>query len=384
MTRRSCNNKVLTSIPPLLTEKSNEVDDGINYENNALSLKQAENLLTNLDNIRDMIKKKKDPYAIFEKIVIELMDNYKKCCDIIKRYNEKQIIRCDNLNDQIVSLENETLNKISDIQQQSEYSIDTIDVTQKCKDELNILWISFTDPAEIENLKLKSKANLFHEAKMIFNRMGIQLDGPHEAIVDVSIQRVSVKSSESYENELIMGIKFTNSFIVKELKRQIYDFGKKEFLNNNFDLIRYSTRNFWSCKIWKLLRVCNDLKNFKLLESARVTEFGIAVSYKKKNNQDQSKSNSEMKRRYVKNEKELNLLRLEVNDMCCDISAFQIYGSNYLKLNFDERKKYRNILTMAGNVEENCTRETNYLCSNSKSITNLISPLNKHSILKNH
>ncbi|KAL7033646.1 hypothetical protein ACKWTF_007659 [Chironomus riparius] len=225
----------------------------------------------------------------------------------------------------------------------------------KCKDEVNILWITFTDQAEINALRMKNKSDLIQEAKKIFSRMNIKLNKPHKTIIDVLIQKVSVKTDNSYENELILGIKFTNSIAVNYMKRQITDFGKKEFINENFDLIRYSVRNFWSYKIWKLLRVCYDLKNAKLIENVNVNSQGVTVSYNKSTNQQNDfRQLAQMK--LIRNENDLNILRSEINDVCKEVSTFQIYNGEYFKLNFYERKAFKDNLILL--CSKNCNAET--------------------------
>lgn len=343
----------------------------------------ASDMMKNFDEIREMIKYRKDPYDILDKIVTELMGNYRKCCEIIEKYDNSNFNRCKDLNDQMVSLENETMNKINYVQQHSENNIDAIKLAQKCKDEVNILWISFTDPTEIENLRIKSKSDQIHEAKRIFKRMNIKYDEPYKVIMDVIIQKVSVKTDNTYENELIMGIKFTNSIVVSYMKRQINEYGKNKFINKNYDLIRYSVRNFWSFKIWKLLRVCYDLKNFKLIENANVTEHGIDVSYKKSINQESSHE-QKIRKKFIRTENDLDILRSEVNDICNDVPTFQLYDGNYFKLGFNERKVFKdNILLTSIDRSENSILDTQN--SFSESITSngkhskLISRLHSYS-----
>ena len=323
-----------------LERKMNYSDISLLKEHKIMSTNFADALMNNLDIIREMIANKSDPYAIFEKIVKELSDNYIKCCEIIKRNDDCNITRCSNLNDQIVSLENNMNSKIKCVQKESDDKSEELELKMKCKDEVNVLWISFTDPAEINNLKTKNKPDLLCEAKKIFNRMNIKLDKPHKAIMDVLIQKMSVRTKGSYDEELILGIKFTNSSIVNYMKQRITEYAKNEYINENYDLIRYSVRNNWSLKIWKLLRVCYDLKNFKLIEKANVTDKGIEVTYRKSMNQLNNYSERVYKK-LVLNENDLNILRYEVGDVCKDLSAFQFYNGNYLKLGFDERKDFK-------------------------------------------
>ncbi|CAG9798281.1 unnamed protein product [Chironomus riparius] len=343
------------SKPSLLIEQSKDLVIENSSDRLDTSMDFANCLMKNINNIRKMIVNRSDPYDIFEKIVDELSGNYMKCCEIIKKCDENILTRCNDLNDQVVSLENDMMNKINNVQQQSDNDIYSIDLTQKCKDEVNILWITFTDQAEINALRMKNKSDLIQEAKKIFSRMNIKLNKPHKTIIDVLIQKVSVKTDNSYENELILGIKFTNSIAVNYMKRQITDFRKKEFINENFDLIRYSVRNFWSYKIWKLLRVCYDLKNAKLIENVNVNSQGVTVSYNKSTNQ-QNDFRQLAQKKLIRNENDLNILRSEINDVCKEVSTFQIYNGEYFKLNFYERKAFKDNLILL--CSKNCNAET--------------------------
>lgn len=306
----------------LMNKESNILDVRNSDKCSDTSTEFTNNLMTNINKIREMIANRSDPYDIFERIVNELSENYTKCCEIIRKNDESSLNRCSDLNDQVVSLENDINSKMNCAKQQSENNMNAIDLTLKCKEEVNILWITFTDPAEIEKLRSKNKSELIQETKNIFARMNIKLDKPHKTIIDVLIQKVSVRFDNSFENEYILGVKFSNAIAVSYLKHQITDYGKKEFINKNFDLIRYSVRNFWSHKIWKLLRVCYDLKNFNLVDKVSVTEHGITVSYKSAN--QQNKDSRWMQRKLIRNVDDLNILRSEVGDICNEFSTFQI------------------------------------------------------------
>lgn len=336
----------------VMNPESNDLDIGNSKDCLDMSNEFGYNMMTNIKQIREMISNRSDPYDIFLKIVDELSGTYIKCCEIIRKNEDKNLNRCRDLNDQVVSLENDIIDKMNHVEQQSENNMNTIDLTLKCKDEVSILWITFTDPAEIENLRLKSKSDLIQETKKIFTRMNIKLDKPHNTIIDVLIQKVSVKCDNNFENELILGVKFTNAIVVSYMKRLITDYGKREFINKNFDLIRYSVRNYWSRKIWKLLRVCYDLRNFKLIEKVNVTELGIMVAYKKSENH-QNNNNQLLQRKLIRNENDLNMLRSEIDDSCNEHSTFQIYNGDYFKLNFDERKSFRDNLNFVSSEKKN-------------------------------
>ncbi|KAL7016119.1 hypothetical protein ACKWTF_016832 [Chironomus riparius] len=152
-----------------------------------------------------------------------------------------------------------------------------LELSQKCLNENNVLWLSFTDPKEIDELRVKTKNELIRETKKIFSRMDIRLNNVNRAIIDVYTKKIAIRTSNGYDNELIMGIKFLNSGVVRDLKYLAISYTKKQFESKNYDAIRYIIRDNWSSDIWKLLRVCYDLRCFKLIDKAHVSDAGIMV-----------------------------------------------------------------------------------------------------------
>ncbi|CAG9807965.1 unnamed protein product [Chironomus riparius] len=173
--------------PRLLIKESKYLVVGNSSERSKATIELANSLMKNINIIREMIVNRNDPYEILEKIVNELLGNYTKCCEIIKKSEEDSLTHCKGLNDQVILLENDLISKINDVQGKAENDINSIDLTQKFKDEVNFLWITFTDPAEINDLQMKNKSELIHETKKIFTRMNIKLDKPHKTKIDVII-----------------------------------------------------------------------------------------------------------------------------------------------------------------------------------------------------
>ena len=79
------------------------------------------------------------------------------------------------------------MNKIVRVQEKSEVKLKALEFSQKCSKETCMMWITFTDPDEIENLRMKSKIELKHEAKLVFRH-------------DVVIRKVAIKTEKCYEN----------------------------------------------------------------------------------------------------------------------------------------------------------------------------------------
>lgn len=293
-----------------------------------------------LATVRTMIHEKDDVHKILDKIVDELADSYKNCKEMIHKSNNENIVRCQRLNHQYVELENEMSKKINHIRHVNEERTTALEISQKCSIEKNILWISFADPNEIEQLRQKSRADLFLEARKLFKRMNIWLNDPARSIVDVFIQKVALRTEIGFENELIMGVKFLSSVAVQDLKRLIMKHAKDHFISKDFDAIRYTVRDNWSADIWKLLRVCYDLSNCKLVERVNVSEIGIIASYKSMEEQN-GQHYEKWHKALIRNESDLNDLRKTVGDVACEIPTFQFYCGDYFKLSTKDRMQYK-------------------------------------------
>ncbi|KAL7051216.1 hypothetical protein ACKWTF_004388 [Chironomus riparius] len=295
----------------------------------------------NVATVREMIKNKDDAYTILEKLTDDFANFYKCTRDKFNKLNFDNSNRLSRMNNQIVSLENNLYEKINVINDRTEEKINSIEVSQKCSKENSILWISFTDPKEVEHLRLKNKSELIKEAKQIFARMEIWMNGMNRQIYDVFIQKVSVKSESGFTNETLLGVKFFSHITVLELKRLITDYAKKQFFAKNFDAIRYTARDNWSPMIWKILRVCYDLSSFNLIENAHVSETGIQVFYTRNETSKDGKQNQIQMRSIVRSESDLDNLRKIVGDICCELPTFRVYDGNYFKLSAKERKIYK-------------------------------------------
>ena len=197
--------------------------------------------------------------------------------------------------------------------------------------------------------------------------MEIQLNSVNRVITDVFINKVSIKTSNGYENELIMGVKFLNSGVVRDLKRLAFSYAREQFISKNYDAIRYIIRDNWSVDIWKLLRVCYDLASFKLIQKAHVSDAGIMVYYN--NSESTSDNNTTVKENHktlIRTESDLDELRSSVKDVGLEMSSFQFYNSEYFKLNAVERKNYKQRFikdsSISNNVNSDCTAINTNMC----------------------
>ncbi|CAG9803800.1 unnamed protein product [Chironomus riparius] len=296
----------------------------------------------NIASLREMIANKEDPYVVLEKIVQQMADSHKNYNEKITKVTGDCIRLAARQNEQLVSAENRIMQEISKVHQRSEDRLNAIEFTQKCAVETNIVWLSFADSNEIDSLRIKTKSELIREAVKILTRMNIWNNGSNRTIVDVFTQKISLRTDSGFENEMIMGIKFLNSFAARDIKRLAVQYAKTQFISKNFDAIRYIIRDNWSSEVWKLLRVCYDLSRIKLIDKASVCDAGIQVFYKKKIIIDQNGAEEERNfKTLIRTEGDLDELRVDVNDIGLNIPTFQLYDGNYFKMHYDERNSYR-------------------------------------------
>ena len=140
---------------------------------------------------------------------------------------------------------------------------------------------------------------------------------------------------------------------------------QQQYLSKNYDSVRYTVRDNWSQEIWKILRVCYDLVNFKRIDKAHVTDTGVLVIYNKKNDSNNPQEKDDSVRVLIRNEKDLNALRVNVSDVACSITAFQFYDSNYFKMNHTARKSHKD--KFASNMPMNPLEPVNPTSSNAPS-----------------
>ncbi|KAL7015696.1 hypothetical protein ACKWTF_016606 [Chironomus riparius] len=304
----------------------------------------CEEIEKNVALVRDMIKNKGDTYEILDKLTNDFAEFYKKSREMFQKISSDNAGRINRMNNQIVALENNVYEKIDAVYEQSDERITAIEISNKCSKETSILWISFTDPKEIESLRLKNKHDLIRETKNIFSRMNIWLNSVNRQIIDVLIQKVSVRTDQGYKNEIVLGVRFINNLTVQELSRLIMDFAKKQFVAKNYDTVRYTVRDNWSPMIWKILRVCYDLSSFNLIEKANVGESGIIVRYKTVNLRGNESDKDQLAKSVIRNESDLNELRRKVGDVGCELPTFRVYDGNYFKLSPPERKLFKDNL----------------------------------------
>lgn len=251
-------------------------------------------------------------------------------------------------NDKILSLQESTqqsLLKILALQKDIEISnlrrdmqlasnsdrIQSIESKMACVGDLNKIWITFTCDRELE--QLKANTNLIVEAKNILKRMDIDIN--KYGMLPIRTARLQhIKVEKNVIPTLC--IAFTNDKIAPIVRRQIMKYNATLEAENRLSEMRYNERIFWSKDVFKLLKVCWELKRVNLVEFVNVHVEGIRVVYKtQKNGQSATDSIN------ITNFSDLDILRRTVNDIFPETSTTILYDDDYFKLQFQERDERR-------------------------------------------
>jgi hypothetical protein len=290
-------------------------------------LRTCEELGRDLAEIQDLIKKKKDVYKILEKLAINFAASHNHFCSKITKVREENVKNCVRLNTQQVEAENSSISRLTEIRQESIDKTDGLELARSCSNEGSTLLLTFVDPSEVDMLRGKTKNELIIESKKIFSRMEISLNSPNRVIHDAFLRKLPMNRNGDLKSELVLSMKFSSISTVTELKQLITKYSKRQFIEKNFDDMRYSTRDFWSPGIRNILRVCYDLQSDHLVKFVNVTDAGIVVTY-----ESTTHDPSRYVKKLIRTESDLNELRNSLDDACPQAPTFQIYDDNYFKL----------------------------------------------------
>lgn len=204
--------------------------------------------------------------------------------------------------------------------------IQSIETKMACSEDLSKIWLTFTCDNELEQLKLSG--NIIKETKNILKRMDIDID--KFGILPIrSVHFQHIKVANNFVPTLC--VSFTNDRITFAVRRQIMLFNIKLEEENRLSDMRYNEKIFWSKNVWKILKICWELRRVKLIENANVHAEGIRVQYKI------PEDTNKVKRTLITNFNDVDCLRNVVNDIFPDSPCTVIYDDDYFKLSFDER-----------------------------------------------
>lgn len=211
--------------------------------------------------------------------------------------------------------------------------IQSIETKMTCSKDLHKIWITFTCNKELE--QLKQSGDLINEAKLIFKRMNIDVDRLGILpIRTVNFQHIKVEKSVIPS----LCVMFNNDKIASIVRRSMMKFNATLDEENRLDELRYSERIYWSKDVWKILKICWELKRLKLVEYVNVHAEGIRVQYQI---QATSGSDSKSSSMNITCFKDIDKLRKIVGDIYPEISSTTLYDNNYFVMSFAERDARR-------------------------------------------
>lgn len=215
--------------------------------------------------------------------------------------------------------------------------IQSIETKLACNKDLHKVWITFTCEKELE--ALKSAGNLIQEAKKILHRMEIDINEyGFLPIRSVNFQHIRIERSDV----LTLCISFKSDKLASIVRRQIMKYNAKLDEEGRLTEMRYNEKIFWCKDVWKILKICWELKRVKLIDFVNVHVDGIRIQY----------TNNEKLTSYmnITNFADIDRLRKIVNDIYAETTCTMLYDNDYFKLNYNSRDERRS-LTNSNNNE---------------------------------
>jgi hypothetical protein len=229
----------------------------------------------------------------------------------------------------------ELSNERKDLEINTNYdNIQKIETRMACSTDLRKINITFTCETELRNLR--GSRNLIADVKDIFKRMEINLD--EYGIVPIRsayIQHIKVRNSVVPT----LCVTFNNERIAKIIRRKMISFNAHLEDNNRLNELRYCERVYWSSNVWKLLKVCWELKRLGLINTAFVNAEGIRVTYNTFGHNDDLKAR--ITSTNVTCYSDIDKIRSEVGDIYPEISCKTLYDNDYFRLKYAERDSKR-------------------------------------------
>ena len=204
-----------------------------------------------------------------------------KLCNVVTDYSDKLFLLHEGTQLNLLKIlalqkDQEVNSAIRDAKIYSNSSkIQSIETKLSCDRDLHKIFITFTCPNEIK--QLQSSKNLISDTKLIFKRMDIDVDRMGlMPIRNVNFQHIKLGSGY----ELTLCVTFCNDKIASLIRKLMFDFNVKLEEEGRLCELRYSERIYWSKEVWKVLRICWELRRVKIIEGVRVNHDGVIVYYK--------------------------------------------------------------------------------------------------------
>jgi hypothetical protein len=209
-----------------------------------------------------------------------------------------------------------------------ESRLQSIETTQSCQYDSQFLHISLRDKSEVESIE-KGIIRPINKCLRLLDDMHIKYN--KKEIGDVSL--LSDKRRVGGANKIVkyLKIRFTNNASAGKVFRQIVKWNNKQKSNGQTEA-KYMAETPVSRTVWKLKRICIELKKEGLIVNVHSNENGLSCIYK---------SGGVNKRFKVTSEKDIDTLRTLQNVEDYHIPVSEKYGPDFWKTKFMMSKQKR-------------------------------------------
>jgi len=181
--------------------------------------------------------------------------------------------------------------------------IECLKTVQACSRDLKRIWIRFVYASDAKYVRNKNN----HAAiKEILSQLNIPLNMAQYPMESFFFQSRTF-SAEQLVPEIALCCIFVNSTLATVVKNGIINFNKNLEQNEQQHLMRYLVSTDWSYNIRLILKPCNEMRRFNLIDRVFITNDGIKVYYKEIERNDQPGKSSTMS--LVNSLKKLDMLR---------------------------------------------------------------------------
>lgn len=265
---------------------------------------EAKHLIIDFNNLKSQPEQK--PSEIFNMLgdVINTMNKFIRFLSRIEIQNKSNVAQ-----------------EVNDVKQElavvkNNDELEILKTTISCARDLKKFWLRFA---------YKQDAESFNNVDDYTSKISEMLQGMNINFEPWHIENAFLQNKKfpkSQNSELALCCIFTNRAIAEKIKAEIEEFNIQLRKKGQIALIRYYINMEWSPEVWKILRICKELCNQKVIENVIVTPDGIKVQHRKLDNCPYKSFT------FVNSTKKLDHLRESLNDYNHQISATDTYNND--------------------------------------------------------
>ena len=282
------------------------------------------------------------------RMILKTQESQDHLTNAMKKRDEQMLIQMTKkLNDCTDYVTNELNQVRQDIEEiKSNDEVEKMNTVMACKKDLTKIWIRFTYVEDINELRANKNPPAI--VKEILSQLGIKMDKIQWPIESASF-RSKTFSIEQTTPETALECVFVNSTIANRVKTEIRNFNIALETEEKTHMIRYRVATDWSYPVRRILKVCNEMKRFEVVNKVLITNDGIKVLHKEierangKNDKQTTSMHATRKANssFVNSHAQLDSLRNQLQDYNYKIPAASVYGKDYFNNSFEQRKKMR-------------------------------------------